>query len=164
MIANLDALDQQIIVELRHDGRQANTDIARRLGVSEATIRSRVQRLMNTGIVQITAAVNLSRLGYDLHAVIGIECDPASLLGVTNDLARAPEVRLLSVVSGRYDLMATVCLRSHSDLFAFLTERVGQIPGVRTSETLLVLRMSKRDYFFIESPPEKSPGTGDGAL
>lgn len=158
LVVNLDTLDHQIIAELRRDGRPANTDLARRLGVSEATVRNRVQRLMSNDIIRITAAVNLSRLGYDLHTVIGISCEPASLPKVMNDLASAPEVRLLSAVSGRFDLMATVCLRSHSDLFAFLTERVGTIPGVRDTETLLVLRMSKRDHFFIESSPdEESP-------
>ncbi len=168
MPGNLDALDQSIVAELRRDGRLANSDIARRLGVSETTIRNRVQRLINDGVIRISAAINLSRLGYNLHVVIGIDCDPKSVSRVMEQLASAPEVRLLSAVSGRYDLMATVCLRSHEDLFSFLTEKVGRIPGIRSTETLHVLRMVRRDYFFWESSSgegisgsETQSGVGD---
>lgn len=153
MAVELDALDQRIVSELRRDGRLARSDIARRVGVSETTVRKRVQRLINDGVIRIAAAVNLSSLGYNLHVLLGINCYPKMVADVVQRLTDAPEVRRLLVVSGRYDLVATVCLHSHNDLFAFLTERVGKIPGVRDTATLHVLRVVRQDYFFTEEHP-----------
>ncbi len=162
MTLELDALDQGIVAELREDGRLANSDIARRLGVSETTIRKRVQRLMKDGVIRITAAVNLRRLGYESVVMIGIACDTERLPEIAENLAEAPEVRVLMAVSGRYDLMATVSLRSHGDLFAFLTERVGGLPGVRSADTLHVLWMSRHGYFFSGSQDSNRDGRADG--
>ncbi len=149
----LDALDLQIIAELRQRGRQANTDIARRLGVSESTIRSRFQRLVKEGIIRVAAAVNLTRLGYDLHVIVGVHCAADRIADVMRELADVEEVRMVSAVSGAWDLLLTASFRSRDDLFSFLTERLGGLPGVRKAEALHVLREVKRDYYFWETLP-----------
>ncbi len=156
MEISLDSLDDQIIHELRRDGRLANTEMARRLGVSEATIRNRIQRLVNEGIIQVSAIVNLSRLGYEFDAYLGIQCNVAQMKEVARALTEMEEVRYVSYVLGRYELMVVGFFRSRAELFAFLSERVGKIPGVGRIETLLVLQVAKRDALFgyWGTPPE----------
>lgn len=162
MTARLDSLDRQIIGELRRDGTQANTDIARRLGVSETTIRSRVRRLVNAGVVRIAAAVNLSRLGYDLHVFIGVHCSLDRMPEVMSELASIQEVRNVSAVSGDWDLLLTASFKSRAAMYDFLTERLGPMPGVWKTEVLHVLREVKRDYFFWETRSLPSTPSRDG--
>ncbi|MHB0868991.1 MAG: Lrp/AsnC family transcriptional regulator, partial [Chloroflexota bacterium] len=121
----LDLLDQQIIVELRRDGRLTNTEIARRLGVSEATVRSRLHRLTSAGIIRVAAAVNLTRLGHNVHVIIGVKCDVDRIPHVMRGLADVREVRMVSAVSGRWDLLVTASFRSREDLLSFLTDCLG---------------------------------------
>jgi Lrp/AsnC family transcriptional regulator, regulator for asnA, asnC and gidA len=161
-MSNLDTLDHQIIVELRREGRLANTEIARRLGVSEATIRSRVQRLVTEGIIRVAASVNLTSLGYDIHVVIGIHCDSDRILDVMRELGEVREVRMVSAVSGQWDLLATASFRSKEDLFGFLTGYVANIAGVQKTETIHVLREAKRDSYYWEAQPLPADSLASG--
>jgi Lrp/AsnC family transcriptional regulator, regulator for asnA, asnC and gidA len=149
----LDLLDQQIIVELRRDGRLTNTEIARRLGVSEATIRSRLHRLTSAGIIRVAAAVNLTRLGYNVHVIIGVKCDVDRIPHVMRGLADVSEVRMVSAVSGRWEMLVTASFRSRKDLLSFLTDCLGVMPGVHKAEALHVLREVKRDSYYWETQP-----------
>jgi Lrp/AsnC family transcriptional regulator, regulator for asnA, asnC and gidA len=149
----LDLLDQQIIAELRRDGRLTNTEIARRLGVSEATIRSRFRRLTSAGIIRVAAAVNLTRLGYNVHVIIGVKCDVDRIPHVMCGLADVREVRMVSAVGGRWELLVTASFRSKEDLLSFLTDRLGGMPGVHKAEALHVLREVKRDSYYWETQP-----------
>lgn len=142
----LDELDRQIIDELRRDGRLANTEIARRLGVSEATVRTRIQRLISENIIQIAAFVNLDRLGYQTTVVIGIHCDPGRVLEVADALMSMTEVRTVSHVTGSYDLLISAFFPSQADLFEFLTRRLGTIAGIQRIETFHVLKVFERDF------------------
>ncbi len=162
MNAPLDDTDHQIIAELRLDGRQANTEIARRLGVSETTVRNRIQRLINEGIIQVAAIVNLSRLGYGVAVHVGIVCEPGRVPEVARELSAMPEIRYLSFVAGRYDLLVAASFRSQDELFTFLMERVGKIPGIERTETLYELRIAKRGYYFWElSSGQQESSSGD---
>lgn len=151
MDVNLDSLDSQIINELRWDGRQANTEIARQLGVSETTVRNRIQRLVKKGLIRISAAVNLSRLGYGLDVAVGIHCSAGQVPEVMRDLVAMPEIRIISHVTGRYDFLVTASFRSTDDLISFLAHRLGKIPGVERVETMHVLQVVRRDNDFRES-------------
>ena len=153
MISGMDALDNQIINELRWDGRQANTEIARRLGVSETTVRNRIRRLVKKGLIRISASVNLSQLGYDVDVAIGVRCSPGQVEEVMRGLVAIPEVRIISYVAGRYDFLVTASFRSTEDLIAFLARRIGKIPGVESVETMHVLQVIRRDNYFRESRP-----------
>ena len=148
----LDDVDQKIIAELRNDGRQANTEIARRLGISESTVRSRIQRLISEDIIQIAARVNLSRVGYEISVVIGVLCRAGSTAEVARKLAALPEPRYISFVTGRYDLLLMCVFRSRNELLEFLTERLRQVEGVDRTESLNELRLAKRDYDYWETP------------
>jgi Lrp/AsnC family transcriptional regulator, regulator for asnA, asnC and gidA len=157
MQLSLDALDHQLIDQLRRDGRLANTEIARRLGVSETTVRNRIQRLVGEGVLQVAAILNLSRLGYEVDVIVGIHCAPSRAEEVAAELGAMPEVRYLAYVTGRYDLLLAAFFQSREELFEFLVERLGKIPGIARTETLNVLRLARRDYDFWEA---RMAGTG----
>lgn len=145
----LDKLDWQIIDELRHDGRQANTEMARKLGVTETKIRNRIRKLVGEGVIQVVARVNLSRLGNDIRVHIGVVCDGGAgtdLAEVASRLTAMPEVRFVSFVTGTYDLLISASFHSRDDLFTFLVERLRKIPGITKTETIHQLRVAKRDY------------------
>lgn len=145
----LDEIDSRIIEELRRDGRQANTEIARTLGVGEAMVRHRIRRLITKGIIQVIARVNLSRLGYDVHVVIGVVCDGGGeidIAQVADEVAALPEVRYASYVTGRCDLLVMASFPSQQEFFTFLTQRLRKIPGVARTETLYQMRVIKRNY------------------
>src|ERR687886_2051706 len=87
-----DELDRQIIRLLRADGRRSNREIARRLDVPEATIRYRVRRLVESGILKITASVDPEHLGYALTAVISVQVEPERINEATQEISAMPEV------------------------------------------------------------------------
>ncbi len=154
MDESLDEIDQRIIHELRRNGRQANTEMARAMGVSETMIRHRIKKLVDRGVIQVAARVNLSRLGNDIHVVIGIVCDggkASSITEVAQEVAATPEVRYVSVVSGHYDLLVMASFRSSEELYTFMVERLRKIPGVATTQTLHQLRVIKRDYDYWDA-------------
>lgn len=144
--ANLDELHLQIIDYLRHHGRAANTEIARHLGVSEATVRNRIQNLVSDNVIQIVAVTNPTKLGITIDVALGITCDPGAILATAEALAAMDEIRFISLVSGRYDIFAEGLFRTKEDLCIFLTDRLGSIPGVRKAEPLHQLRVIKRGY------------------
>lgn len=150
-VVHLDDLDHRIIAELRRDGRQANTEIARRLSVSETTIRNRIQRLVKAGVIQVAAFTYLPSLGYVLNVLIGVSCDAGRAVEIARALATMPEIRWLAHVTGRYNLMVAAFFRSQDELFTFLTEQLGKVPGIQRTETLHVLRVDKRDFDYWTS-------------
>ena len=143
---NLDELNVQIIEYLRQHGRAANTEVARHLGVSEATVRNRIQALISDNVLQIIAVTNPSKLGIEIDVAIGITCDPGAIVSTGDALAAMDEIRFVSLVSGRYDIFAKGLFRTREDLCVFLTDRLGAIPGVRRAEPLHQLRVVKRGY------------------
>ena len=154
-----DELDQGIISALRRNGRQPNSEVARQLGVTEATIRSRIQRLVAEGVMQVVAMTNPHRIGYALDVLIGIEVVPGKLFDVARELQAFEEVRVLSIVTGRYDIHAAAIFRDNDELFRFLTEKLAVIEGLKKYETFHVLRTVKRSYDYWKSPlEEKSSG------
>lgn len=152
-----DDLDLRIISVLRRNGRQSNSEVARQLGVTETTIRSRIQRLTAEGIMQVVAMTNPMRIGYDVDVLISVEVKPGKLLEVAEALSDFEEVRYLSVVTGRCDLQVGALFRDNDELFHFLAERLANVPGVQKYETTHVLRIVKRTYDYYKGP------LGDGA-
>ena len=149
-VVTLDGLDRKIINELQDDGRQAFTTIARRLKVSEATVRKRVNRLLSKGAMQIVAAVDPLALGY-VRAEIGIRVRGASLLKVSKRLEAVPEVSYIELVLGSYDLSISVTCRNNEDLLRVVDDAIRAIPGVEQVEALSVLKVTKDIYRW---PPE----------
>jgi len=145
----LDDIDLGIIRLLQENGRASNTEISRALSVSEATVRNRVARLLDNGVMTITAVPTPEAFGLNLATIIGLRVALDRLGDVTQALNREPETRFIVVSTGRYDLMTEAYFRDRDHLHDFLTERVGPLPGVHHVEASVILRTSKRSFLEV---------------
>jgi Lrp/AsnC family transcriptional regulator for asnA, asnC and gidA len=144
--ADVSELDKRIIEHLQQDGRRPFTRIAADLGVSEAAVRARTNRLIERGILQVVGVTDPLKLGFHQQAMIGIRCQADRLLEVAEIVAAFPEVSYLVVTAGSYDILAEVVCEDTDALLRFLTERLRRVEGVRETETFVYLRMVKQVY------------------
>jgi len=153
----MDRTDRQIVELLRTDGRRSNVEIARHLGVSEGTVRKRIDKLLSEGALGIHGLVDPAALGYETRVVLLLDVDLARLDEVGKTLAGFPEVMSVHLMTGSHDLMAEVALNSDRDLLRFLTQDVGPLPGIKAVATSHVTRSLKERCDW--SPPPPPPPT-----
>ena len=140
----MDELDREIIAILQSNGRASNARIARRIGVSEGTVRRRLKKLIADGVIDIVAVVDAERLGYDTEALVGVQVDPDKVMEVAANLGELPESNCVSITTGTYDVFMWVTLQSADQLGAFLREKLGIVSGVRRTETFVRLSLPKK--------------------
>ncbi|MBO9359849.1 MAG: Lrp/AsnC family transcriptional regulator [Thermomicrobium sp.] len=143
MVRPIDALDRSIIRLLQEDSRMPSAEIARRLGVAERTVRARINRLVEDGIVKLVAIVNPSALGYDVTADIFLEVEPGRLEEVAQQLVAMEEVAYVGLTTGERDISIQVFVPSVDALYRFITEKLQRIPGVIGTTTYVVPRVLK---------------------
>jgi Lrp/AsnC family transcriptional regulator for asnA, asnC and gidA len=143
----LSDLDKRIIEHLQEDGRRAFTQIAAALGVSEAAVRARTNRMVERGILQVVGVADPGKLGFQ-QALIGIRCEPGRLVEVADALAELPEVDYVVVTAGRFDILIEAVAPDNEGLLQFLNDRLQRVPGVRETETFTYLRLVKQTYQF----------------
>ncbi len=139
-------LDRRIIEQLQADGRRAFTQIAAELGVSEAAVRARTNRLIDRGVLQIVAVTDPIKLGFRQEAMIGVRCQADRLLDVAAEINEFPEVDYLVISAGSYDLLVEVVCEDTEALLAFLAEKLRRVEGVRETETFVYLRVVKQIF------------------
>lgn len=154
---DLDDADIAIVRLLQAHGRTPNAHIARELGLSEATIRKRIDRLFHDEVIKVTAVLNPRKTGYSTDVLIGIRVEPGTLLGVGEVLAAMDEVVYLGYVTGRFDILVEMLFRDDEALFNFIERELPAIGGVVSTETSHVLRTGKINYDW-ELPAEFGPG------
>jgi Lrp/AsnC family transcriptional regulator for asnA, asnC and gidA len=135
----MDELDAKIIEILQEDGRASNAGIARRVGVSEGTVRRRLKRLVQEEFIQVVALLDPSKMGYESQALVGVQVDPDKIDRVADAMAELSEISWVAVTTGSYDVFAWATLQSAEALGIFLRTKVGIIPGVRRTETFVNL-------------------------
>ena len=140
------SLDKRIIEHLQQDGRRPFTQIAAELGVSEAAVRARTNRLVERGILQVVGVTDPLKLGFHQQAMIGVRCERNELLEVADAVSAFPEVAYVVITAGTFDLLVEVVCENNEALLAFLTEKLRAIEGVRDTETFVYLRMVKQTY------------------
>lgn len=150
-ILDVDDLDRAIIAELQRDGRATYRAIGRNLGAPEATVRFRARRLMQAGVMNVTAFADPARLGYGVLASIFLRVNAAHRLAVAEDLKSWDEVMYLSSCAGRFDLMLQVVSRTLGELHDVMSSRLAALDGVQEVETLVELRVLKAHYEFPRS-------------
>ena len=141
----IDDVDKAIVEALQEDGRLPYTKLAKQVGLSEAAVRQRVQRLIEAGVMQIVAVTDPAMLGFHRNAMVGLEVE-GDLRTVAHDIAEIPEVSYVVVVSGSFDLLMEVVCEDDDHLLALLNDKVRAIPGVRRTETFTYLRLFKQTY------------------
>ena len=139
-------LDKRIIEHLQADGRRPYTQIASDLGVSEAAVRARTNRLIERGILQVVGVTDPLKLGFHQMAMIGIRCESDRLVAVADAIADMPEVDYVVITAGTYDLLVETVCEDNEALLRFLTEKLRALDGVRETETFVYLRMVKQTY------------------
>lgn len=139
----VDDLDNQIIEILGLDGRMSNASIARNLGVSEGTIRRRLNILKDEGIIDIKVVLNPNYVASETEAIIGIQVDFPAIRQVVLRLNQINEIRWVNITSGSFDIFVNVSTKSLSDLLELLQNKIGNIDGVKKIETFTTLDVPK---------------------
>jgi Lrp/AsnC family transcriptional regulator for asnA, asnC and gidA len=149
----LDRIDWEIIALLNEDGRMPSAEIARRMGnVSARTVTNRIEALTRKGIINIRAVVNPETVGYGVLADVFIEVEPGRVREVAEGVAGLSQVSYVACATGDTDISISVRARSIEELFNFVTEKLGKIPGVRRTQSyLLPLKIKDLDTWL---PPD----------
>lgn len=163
MPKEFDGLDAQIIVILAQDGRRSNANIARQLGSSEATVRRRIDAMVQDGIFQVIALADPERIGFNTHALFGITVEPVHTDDVATKLAAFPFIRLVMITSGPFNLVAQGYFSGRADLASFLIDELNHIPGIIKTELILVHRTIKRNWEYQLNAPALSESPDNGA-
>jgi Lrp/AsnC family transcriptional regulator for asnA, asnC and gidA len=152
-----DSFDWKIITLLNEDGRMPSAEIARRLGnVSARTVTNRINSLNEHGIINIRAVVNPQLVGYGVLADVFLEVEPGRVREVAQQAAEYPESSYVACATGESDVSISLRARSIEELFDFVTEKLGKIPGVRRTRTyLLPLKIKDLDTWL---PPDALAG------
>jgi Lrp/AsnC family transcriptional regulator for asnA, asnC and gidA len=146
VLDDVDAIDLAIVRMLQEQGRTTNAHIARVLGVSEPTVRKRIDRLVQDEIIKVVAVLNPGKTGYQTDVLIGIRVEPGSLLAVGESLSRREEVVYLGYTTGRHDILVEMLFRDNDALFDFLNRQLPAIGAIVSTETYHVLRTGKINY------------------
>jgi Lrp/AsnC family transcriptional regulator for asnA, asnC and gidA len=135
----LDRTDWGIIVLLNEDGRMPSAEIARRLGnISARTVTNRINALIEKGVINVRAILNPDKVGYSVMADVFIEVEPGHVREVAGLVAEFPQVSYVACATGESDVSISLRVRSIDELFYFITEELGKIPGVRRTQSFLL--------------------------
>jgi len=142
---DLDDISKAIIAQLQQDGRRSYASIGKAVGLSEAAVRQRVQRLIEGGVMQIVAVTDPLQLGFARQAMVGVRVTGA-LEPVADALSAIDEVAYVVLTAGGYDLLAEVVCESDEHLLEIISQQIRGIPGVAGTETLVYLKLRKQTY------------------
>jgi len=144
-VVQLDDVSKAIIEQLQQDGRRSYAAIGKVVGLSEAAVRQRVQRLIEGGVMQIVAVTDPLQLGFARQAMIGIHV-AGPLEPVADALSALDEVDYVVVTAGTYDLLVEVVCESDDHLLELISGTIRAISGVSTTETFMYLQLRKQTY------------------
>lgn len=143
--ALLDDISKAIIEQLQLDGRRSYAAIGKAVGLSEAAVRQRVQRLTEAGVMQVVAVTDPLELGFARQAMIGIKAEGA-LEPIADELAGMDEIEYVVITAGSFDILAEVLCESDEHLLRVLSDRIRAIDGVKITETFVYLKLVKQTY------------------
>ena len=141
----LDDVSKAIIEQLQQDGRRPYGAIGAAVGLSEAAVRQRVARMIDSGVMQVVAVTDPMNVGFARAAMVGIEVE-GDVEAVADALERLPEVDYLVIVAGSVDLMVEIVAEDDDHLLSILNRSIRSIPGVRRAEAFVYLQLRKQIY------------------
>jgi Lrp/AsnC family transcriptional regulator for asnA, asnC and gidA len=141
----LDETSKRIIEQLQEDGRRPYAAIGKAVGLSEAAVRQRVQRLSEQGVIQIVAVTDPLRVGMLRQAMVAVNVE-GPIEPVADALAGLPEVPYVVICGGRFDILAEVVCADDTSLLNLISGVIRTMPGVRNAEALLYLHLRKDSY------------------
>ena len=141
----LDDVSKAIIEQLQQDGRRSYAAIGKVVGLSEAAVRQRVQRLTESGVIQVVAVTDPLQLGFARQAMVGIRAR-GELEPVAEALGELEEVDYVVITAGTYDILAEVVAESDDHLLELISGKIRMIPNVESTETFMYLKLQKQTY------------------
>ena len=143
--AQLDDVSKAIIEQLQEDGRRSYAEIGKAVGLSEAAVRQRVQKLTDAGVMQVVAVTDPMQLGFYRQAMIGLRCS-GDTRAIADKLAALEAVDYVVLTAGSFDILAEVVCESDEDLINLLNEQIRKLEGVVSTETFVYLKLHKQLY------------------
>ncbi|MEV8508389.1 Lrp/AsnC family transcriptional regulator [Actinoplanes sp. NPDC051475] len=141
----LDSINKQIIEHLQRDGRMSYATLAKTIGLSEAAVRQRVQRLLDHGLMQIVAVTDPLTLGFARQAMVGVKV-LGDMRRVADEIAAIPEVDYVVICAGGYDMLVELVCTDDEHLLELLNDKIRAIEGVSATETFMYLKLAKQTY------------------
>jgi Lrp/AsnC family transcriptional regulator for asnA, asnC and gidA len=141
----LDPVDKRLIEALQRDGRRPYTQLAHDVGLSEAAVRQRVRRLVDSGVTQIVAVTDPLTLGFRRMAMIGIRVE-GDVRAAADTIAALPQIDYLVIVAGSFDLLVEIVCEDDDDLLRLLNDEIRAVPGVASTDTFTYLKICKETY------------------
>jgi Lrp/AsnC family transcriptional regulator for asnA, asnC and gidA len=142
---NLDQTAKRIIELLQDDGRLSYSAIAKEVGLSEAAVRHRVQKLIDGGVMQIVAVTDPMQMGFGRQAMIGIKVS-GNVRDVAAELATMDQLDYIVITTGRFDILAELVAESDDELLEIVSSKISELDRVVTTETFVYLRLEKQTY------------------
>ncbi|WUH95709.1 Lrp/AsnC family transcriptional regulator [Streptomyces sp. NBC_00433] len=142
---SIDAVSKAIIEQLQEDGRRPYAAIGKAVGLSEAAVRQRVQKLLDQGVMQIVAVTDPLTVGFRRQAMVGITVE-GDIDPVADALAALDEVEYVVITAGSFDLLAEIVCEDDDHLLELINKRIRALPGVRSTESFVYLKLRKQTY------------------
>lgn len=141
----LDDVSKEIIEQLQHDGRKPYSEIAKAVGLSEAAVRQRMQKMTEAGIMQVVAVTDPLQLGFYRQAMIAIRCT-GDMTEIADKLSAMPEADYVVMTAGSWDILVEIVVENDQDLIDVLNTKIRALPGVIATETFVYLKLHKQFY------------------
>jgi Lrp/AsnC family transcriptional regulator for asnA, asnC and gidA len=141
----LDDVSKSIIEQLQADGRRSYAEIGKAVGLSEAAVRQRVQKLTDSGVMQVVAVTDPMQLGFYRQAMIGLRVS-GDTTAVADALSQIASVDYVVLTAGSFDILAEIICENDEDLIELLNKKIRAIPGVLSTETFVYLKLQKQFY------------------
>ena len=141
----MDDVGKRLIEELQQDGRRSYAALAKSVGLSEAAVRQRVQRMVDSGVMQVVAVTDPLQVGFHRQAMVGLRVE-GDLVRVADDVAKIDEVDYVVITAGSFDILLELVCEDDDHLLRVLSERIRVLPGVRDTETFVYLKLTKQTY------------------
>jgi Lrp/AsnC family transcriptional regulator, regulator for asnA, asnC and gidA len=154
--------DIEIIQCLQHDPRLPVAQIAKLLRMPASSVRNRLQQLLQNGVVQFDTMTNPWRFGYNVWMQVEIQAEISKIESVAEALARLPEIYLVLIMTGRYDILIGTTFRTNEAFLEFTTNKLSKIPGITRVESAGVLRLVKRATSVRLDEFARELGAGNG--
>ena len=148
----IDDLDLKILSELSKDASISVPKLSKKVNINASVVYSRIKRLIKRGLIKkFTVIINDEALGLNVKALTGINMDSKLRDNVLNELFKIPEVREVSEVTGRFDVLVTMNARSLDEMHQLISEKVGRIEGIQKTETFIEMRKTARELVYPTS-------------
>lgn len=152
-MSKIDELDMRILSELTRDASISIPKLSKKLNINASVLYSRIKRMTKKGLIRkFTIVVNDELLGINVKAIIGINRDPKLKESIHTELLKIPEIRMLSEVTGRFDMLVSVNARTLEELHSVVIEKVSKIEGLLNTETFVEMQRTEKELHYLNKP------------